>query len=140
MNAVEAVAQLADGVVDPRRTALLEKPSPPLADSPSAPHDQTRITEYAADSVRLDVDTAAAGMLVLSDAYYPAWQARIDGSPAEVYVVDGALRGVAVPAGRHAVEFHYASPALPLGAVITGVTLVALAGLCAPWPRRRRCG
>jgi hypothetical protein len=140
MNAAEALAQLAGGVVDPRRTALLEQPPPPLADSPSAPDDQTRITEYTTDTVRLEVDTAADGMLVLSDAYYPAWQARLDGSPTEVYVVDGVLRGVAVPAGRHAVEFEYASAALPLGAAITGLTLVALAGLCAPWPRPRRCG
>ena len=91
--------------------------------------DQATITQYAADTVRLDVDTGAPGLLILSDAYYPAWQARVDGSPAEVYVADGALRAVAVPAGRHAVEFQYASAALPLGAAITGLTLLALAGV-----------
>src|SRR6202030_4013269 len=77
--------------------------------------------------VRLDVDTGAAGLLVLSDAYYPAWQARVDGTPAEVLVVDGALRGVAVPAGKHAIEFQYASAALPIGATIAGLTLLLLA-------------
>jgi hypothetical protein len=139
MNAEEAVTQLAAGVVDPRRTALLEKPPPPLGDSPSANDDQTTITDYGTDTVRLDVGTAAPGLLILSDTYYPAWQARIDGSPAEVYVVDGALRGVAIPAGTHAIEFQYASAALPIGAAITGLTLLALAACSTSRPRRTRC-
>ncbi len=140
MNAEEAVTQLAAGVVDPRRTALLEKPPPPLGDSPFANDDQTAITDYGTDTVRLDVGTAAPGLLILSDTYYPAWQARIDGSPAEVYVVDGVLRGVAVPAGTHAVEFQYTSAALPIGAAITGLTLLALAACSMARPRRTRCG
>jgi hypothetical protein len=143
MNAEAAVAQLAAGVIDPWRTAVLEQPPPALDDSPSEPDDQTTITEYAADTVRLEVATAAPGLMVLSDAYYPAWQARIDGSPTPVYAVDGALRGVAVPAGRHTVEFQYASAALPLGAAITGLTLLALAGCSTARLRcnlRRECG
>ena len=138
MNADEGVVQLAAGVIDPRRTALVEKPPPPLGDSPSG-NDQARITDYGTDTVRLDVNTAAPGVLVLSDAYYPAWQARIDGSPTEVYLVDGALRGVAIPAGTHAIEFQYASAALPIGAAITGLTLLALAACSTSRPRRTRC-
>ncbi|MGI9147459.1 MAG: YfhO family protein [Chloroflexota bacterium] len=138
MTAEEAVAQLAGGAIDPRRTAMLEKPLPPLGTSPFA-SDQAKITEYAADAVQLDVDTGAPGLLVLSDAYYPAWQARVDDSPTEVYVVDGALRGVAIPAGRHTVVFRYASAALPVGAAITGLTVCALTGRAALRRRRTRC-
>ena len=125
LDSATALAQLAAGAIDPRRAAALETPPPPLADSPAA--DQVTITDYAADSVGVDVTTGAPGLLVLSDAYYPAWQARVDGSAATVYVADGALRAVAVPAGRHAIEFQYASAALPIGAAITGLTLLALA-------------
>jgi Bacterial membrane protein YfhO len=130
MDAERALAQLAAGAIDPRRTAVLEKPPPPLGESPpgsGAAADEASITAYGADSVRLEVDTGAPGVLVLSDAYYPAWQARLDGRPTEVYVVDGALRGVAVAAGTHTVEFQYASAALPVGAAITALTLLALA-------------
>ncbi|MDQ6672796.1 MAG: YfhO family protein, partial [Chloroflexota bacterium] len=125
MDAEQAVAQLSAGIVDPRRTAVLERPPPSLTEAPSA-NDQVMIVDYAAERVRLEVDTSAPGVLVLSDAYFPAWQARVDGSTAEIYLVDGALRGVAVPAGRHTVEFEYASAALPLGASITGLTLLGL--------------
>ena len=79
------------------------------------------------DLAPAEVDAAADGLLVLGDAYYPSWQARVDGTPSEVYVAAGALRAVAVPAGRHSVEFQYASAALPLGAAVTGLTLLALA-------------
>src|SRR5437870_921631 len=49
MNADEGVVQLAAGVIDPRRTALVEKPPPPLGDSPSG-NDQARITDYGTDT------------------------------------------------------------------------------------------
>jgi hypothetical protein len=112
----EALSLLGAGAIDPRRTALLEKPpSPMLADSAPSAADRVRITEYAADRVRLEVEASSPGLLVLSDAYYPAWQARVDGVSTEVYAADVALRAVGVPIGRHTVEFQYASAALPLG-------------------------
>lgn len=76
-------------------------------------------------------------MLVLSDAIYPAWHARVDGAPAKIYVADGALRAVAIPPGTHTLELQYTSAALPLGAAITGLTVLVLvgaaAGLKRPW-------
>jgi hypothetical protein len=138
LDAGEALAQLAAGVVDPLRTAALEKPLSPFG-STSGRAEQATITEYAADRVQVDVDAAAPGLLVLSDAYYPAWQARVDGLPAEVYVADGALRAVAVPAGQHVVDFQYASAALPVGAAVTGLTVLALAGCSALRLSHRKC-
>jgi hypothetical protein len=166
MEPEEALTQLAAGAIDPRETAVLEKPAPPLGNSPRVAGqvtltasaadtvsvrerldplsgdlplvvDRATIAYYAADAVRLDVEAGAPGLLVLSDAYYPAWQARVDGSLTEVYVADAALRAVAVPAGKHAIEFRYASAALPLGGAITGLTLFALAGCSV---LRARCG
>jgi hypothetical protein len=128
-DAAQALALLASGAVDPRRLALLEAPAPALLGDAPGSADPVRITEYGAEVVRLEVETASAGILVLRDVYYPAWQARVDGAPAQVYAADGALRAVSVPAGRHTVEFRYASGALPVGAAITGLTLVALAAL-----------
>jgi hypothetical protein len=125
MDAQAALRQLAAGAIDPRRTAVLEKSPPPISESPTAA-DRVTITEYAADTVRLDLDAGAPGLLILSDGYYSAWQARLDDEPTEIYVADGALRAVAVPAGRHTVAFQYASAALPVGAAITGLTLLAL--------------
>jgi hypothetical protein len=138
LDAAEALRELAAGVVDPRRTAVLEKPPPPLSGIPG-PADDAAITEYTADTVHVDVDTSAPGLLVLSDAYYPAWQARVDGVPAEIYVADGALRAVALPDGMHKVDFQYASAALPVGAAITGLTVLVLAACSALRLSHTRC-
>jgi Bacterial membrane protein YfhO len=134
----EALSLLGAGAIDPRRIALLERPPPPmLIDPASSVGDRVRITEYAADRVRLEVEASSPALLVLSDAYYPAWQARVDGASAEVYAADVALRAVGVPAGRHTVEFEYASAALPLGAAITALTVLAMAAAIG-WSRRAR--
>jgi hypothetical protein len=68
---------------------------------------------------------------------YPAWQARVDETPAKIYVADEALRAVAISPGTHTVEFQYTAVALPLGAAITALTVFVLAGaavgLKRPW-------
>jgi uncharacterized membrane protein YfhO len=51
--------------------------------------------------------------------YYPAWKAYVDGEPAQIYVADGALRAVAVPAGQHSVELRFESDTLALGIAIS---------------------
>jgi hypothetical protein len=61
----------------------------------------------------------------------------VDDAPAKIYVADEALRAVAILPGTHSVEFQYTSAALPLGAMITGLTVFLLAGaavgLKRPW-------
>jgi hypothetical protein len=135
MDAEQALAQVAAGRVDPRRTVVLEQAPPLLDDALPAP-DQATMTEYAADTVRVDAEASAPGLLVLSNVFYPAWHARGDGASTEIYIADGALRTVAVPAGAHTVEFHYASAAFPVGGAISGLTALALA--CATIGPKRR--
>ena len=66
-----------------------------------------RITAYTDNDVTLDVDTPAAGVVVLHDVYYPGWTARVDGVDRPVLRTDLLFRGVEVPAGHHMVEFAY---------------------------------
>jgi hypothetical protein len=127
MDADAALSRFADATLDPRQIVVLEDTPPPMDEAPGAA-DQVAIAEYSAESIRIDVQTATAGMLVLSDVVYPAWHARVDGASASIYVADGALRGVAIPPGEHTVEFQYTSAALPLGAAITGLTVLVVAG------------
>jgi uncharacterized membrane protein YfhO len=100
----------------------------------SAESDQATTVQYSPDSVLVETDNAAPGMLVLSDVTNPAWRARVDNAPADTYVADGARRAVAVPPGRHKLEFQYASAALPVGAAITAL-LVLVCLLMRPEPR-----
>jgi len=58
------------------------------------------------DSQLLEVDSAG-GLLVASALYYPGWRAVLDGAEVEVLEVDLALRGIALPPGRHRVRWTY---------------------------------
>lgn len=134
----EALDLLNTGQVDPEETALLEEEPPKLAqpDDPSA--DQASVTEHEADLMRLETASSAPGLLVLSEVYYPAWKAYVDGEPAPVYATDHLLRSVPIPAGEHTVELRYESWTLRAGMAISSVTLVALAVLVAAAVARRK--
>jgi uncharacterized membrane protein YfhO len=75
------------------------------------------------------VTAAAPALLILSEIYYPAWRAYLDGQPVPVYAVDRALRGVAVPAGEHVVELRYESAPLTIGLVVSALAFATLVGL-----------
>jgi hypothetical protein len=115
--------------VDLRTTALLEGRAPPLAQPQDAAAESVRLVEYAPDHVRFAVRASAAALLVASEVAYPAWNTYVDGQRVETYVVDGALRGVAVPAGDHVVEMRFESFALQVGLLLTSAAGLLLLGL-----------
>jgi hypothetical protein len=88
------------------------------------------IDSYRLNDVAITVDTPGPGLVRLADLWYPDWVATVDGRPARILKADYLLRAVAVPAGRHRVEFHYRSKAVRHGLVLSIVSLiVVLAGI-----------
>ena len=51
----------------------------------------------------IGVNADGPGLLVIQQSFLRGWQARVDGVPAPVEPANGAMLGVRVPAGRHAV-------------------------------------
>jgi uncharacterized membrane protein YfhO len=75
---------------------------------------------------------------VLADAYDDGWRATVDGAPAPVLRANRAMRAVPIDAGEHVVEFHYRSAAFEVGAWISGLGWLAVAGaLATSWRRRK---
>lgn len=135
--AAQTVAALKEPTFAEHSEALLElapgQTPPPLA--PATGAESVRVMGYAPERVEVETDLSAAGLLVLADAWYPGWQAMVDGAPAEILRANHLLRAVAVPAGRHVVVFSYRPSSLGLGALASGVSgLLALGALL----RRRR--
>jgi hypothetical protein len=100
-----------------RRKAHMEAPPPHV--EPCAAPDTVKLVEHAPDRLSISADMACDGMVVLSDNFYPGWRARVDHRPVEIYRVNGAMRGVAVPRGTHTVTMRYRPVSVYLGAALT---------------------
>ena len=70
-----------------------------------------------------------AAVLVLKEAWYPGWSARIDGAPAPCLPANVWARAVRVPAGRHEVRFVYRQRWLREGAVVSALCALLLLAL-----------
>ncbi len=90
-----------------------------------------RVTVYEPQRVELEVETASGGYVVLADAWDAGWRAEVGGSPAEVLLADALLRAVEVPAGRSRVVLRYSPPGVWWGMLVSGLSLLALAGVAA---------
>jgi hypothetical protein len=154
-DATTILARLQDPNFDPRQSVILEEApygtdagfGPPLTsdgrwisssttDAPSETADM-----QARDPNRLTIHVSAQrpAMLVLSETFYPAWRAYVDGHPAHVYRANYLFRAVAVPSGEHQVEMRYESAAFQVGLIISAATLIVVlvAGGCF-WVYTRR--
>jgi hypothetical protein len=87
---------------------------------------EVRITSYSATDATIETDDSSPGYLVLTDTFYPGWNATLDGQPQRTYRANYLFRGVPVPAGHHTIAFSYRPLSFELGA---GITLTALAGI-----------
>ena len=68
---------------------------------------------------------ACSGMVVVSQTYFPGWEARVDGRPTHLYEAYGALQGLVVPSGTHDVEVLYRPRTAYWGAALSMVGLLA---------------
>ncbi len=123
-------------VFDPAETALLEKEdfgagatAPELP--PVATNAEAMITRYEPQRIELTTHNSESGFLVLSEIYYPGWEARVDGAPTPIFRANYALRGIVIPPGERKVEFVFTSPSFRAGAICSGVAVsLLLAGAC----------
>jgi Bacterial membrane protein YfhO len=132
----EALKLLSSGAVDPGQKALLERRPPSLARPDDASFDRALVTEYEAGRIQVKTTTGAPGLLVLSEVYYPAWKAYVDGEPALIYRADYLLRAIPIPTGDHTVELRYESWSLRVGVAVSLSAYVALVAVAIAKARR----
>ncbi|HEX2129715.1 MAG TPA: YfhO family protein [Solirubrobacterales bacterium] len=88
------------------------------------------------EAVEASVSAAGPSLVVAAQDYSEGWSVTVDGEPADMESIDGALMGVIVEAGEHRVRFEYTPPRLLAGA---GLTLAAaILGIALVWMSRRR--
>ncbi|MDX2023780.1 MAG: hypothetical protein SF187_26310 [Deltaproteobacteria bacterium] len=96
-----------------------------------------RLAAFAAERIAVDVNAKAPALMVLAEAWYPGWQAKVNGMDAPVIPVNAWMRGVVVPQGSSSVVFTYSCRPLVWGACATLITAAWVAVL---FLRRPRCG
>jgi hypothetical protein len=140
-DADQVIARMRDPAFDPATTVLLAEGE---ALNGSANGD-TLITRYEPERVTIDVTTDEPAYLLLTDTYYPGWQALIDGRPAPILRADLMFRAVLLEAGRHTVEFRYEPASVRTGLWVSlgaagGVLAILVATCCRAGfsPARRR--
>jgi hypothetical protein len=89
-----------------------------------------RRTQIVAESPnRMTLSAVGPGLLVISEAAYPAWRATVDGDPAEILTVGGWWRAVEIGPGEHAVVMYYDPILLQIGLAVTALAMLALMGV-----------
>ena len=104
-DATTALTMMQQPDYHPRDMTIVHSDVPPIEGA--AQNYDLRIEQYEPTFVEIAVDAEAESMLVLSDAYYPGWQAMIDGELTDIYRANIMFRGVIVPAGEHRVVFRF---------------------------------
>lgn len=122
-NSDEFTKILFDSNFNPQQTLLLEK-NIDIDLNNEKPNGVAILLDYAATSIKIQTDTPSSQLLFISDAFYPGWKAYIDNQKTEIYRAHYVFRAVAVPAGKHIVNFRYEPQSFSLGIIISMMSLV----------------
>lgn len=94
--------------------------------APSGPAPVLTVRADAAEQLDIDVVASGPAVVVVRDALAPGWSVTVDGQPQPIALADGLFRAVAVPAGRHSLQFRYVVPGLREGAWASAGALVVV--------------
>jgi hypothetical protein len=109
--------------------------TPPVAPSATV----VKPTSLGAGKWRIKTSGDKPSLVVVAEAWFPGWQAKVDGKSAPVEKADAAVRGVAVGPGNHVITLGYRnSGAVIVGRVITGITIIVAIALAWPTDLARR--
>jgi hypothetical protein len=128
----EAFTMLATALAVGRPEVVLEGPPPPGM----APG-RVLAWERRGGIVRIEAEAQGPALLVVNDAFWPGWEATLDGQPVDIQRADALVRAVPYPPGRHVLEMRYAPPELTWGLAASAVGVAALAVLLVIERRRR---
>jgi hypothetical protein len=149
-----ALSLVERGAINPRTTAALTAAVPSLP--PGSPASSSAgqsgsaaagaalvraaVVRRTANTLEVEVDAPAPGLLVVGQTAAGGWQAALDGQETALYTANAMMQAVYVPAGRRRLALRYLPGVVLAGGALSGLTGLALAGWAAVAWRRRRGG
>jgi hypothetical protein len=89
------------------------------------------VLERGDDVVRLKVNADAATTVVVGQAFYPGWNAQLDGHQTTIRPANILFQSVQVPAGTHDLTIRYEPSRFAFGALLSVLGIAGLLGLIA---------
>jgi hypothetical protein len=112
-----------EAVVDVTKFPLKEK-------TYSTTGSQIRLTAYAPNHLRYEVNAQTNGFVVFSEIYYQdGWNAYLDDKLVDHIRVNYILRGMPVPAGKHKIEFKFEPREYEIGNTVTLISSILMLGV-----------
>jgi hypothetical protein len=108
---------------------LEEKPEFPSGNQDDTCNSSVRISSWGMNKITTQLTTDKPGFLVLSEIFYPAWKAKVDGKLTKIFRADYALRAIPVSAGSHTVICEYDDDSFRVGLIISLFSVAAVTGL-----------
>lgn len=109
-----------EGETFDKKEKFLQSNTVKNADAKNLPQEPNpTILEYMPNRVTIKATLFEDGYLVLSDTFYPGWNAYVDGKKSRVLKTDYILRSVFLEKGEHMVQFIYEPKSFTIGMIIT---------------------
>lgn len=119
-----AINEINDRFFTVGRDIVLErKPSIPI-EKGSPCNGDVRVIKENENRIELEVIASTNCMLSVSELWYPAWKAKVDGIKTEVIPANCTFRGIPITAGTHRIIMYYQSDAMRTGALISLAALL----------------
>ena len=78
------------------------------------------LKEFTPPYLKYESNSSADGIAVFSEIYYPeGWHAFIDGKESEIMRANYVLRALAIPSGKHSIEFKFEPKPYVIGNKVT---------------------
>jgi hypothetical protein len=123
-----AFAAIEDGEADFREVVYLPIEAKRAVQAVREPRARILAKDFTPARQSIDVETPAATVVVLSQAYYHNWEASVDGAPVPLWRANYAFQAVAVPAGKHRILLQYKDNALWWGGMVSLASVLICAG------------
>jgi hypothetical protein len=143
-NDVQAIEAMTAPSFAPSQVVLLHKTRAdkpvPLPTTPILNESHVTILSYEPHAISFQAEMDQPGYVVLSDTWYPGWQASLDGQPVPIERANLAFRAIYVPRGSHTLHLAYRPASYVWGLRLSLGTLLLLAmGLAmSTWNAMRR--
>ena len=79
------------------------------------------------DDFQLKVDAVRKSVLLISQIYYPGWNAYVDGAEVAVFRANYALSAISLSPGSHDIRFSFEPVTFRVGLVLSALALMVIA-------------